>query len=340
MTMIDQTHRHYQVYGHRLCSGISLPELNEAEFATRDMSFRLLPERGGTALLTPDARLLSRRETTLGCDLLLYATGAGYVLRWEDFCDYAVSRDGRHIQCQLSPNSDIVWAQSTLYNMILSFALHLRGISNFHASGIQLPGGAVAFMADPGSGKSTMAATFALAGYPFLTDDVLAVQRESQGYQAFPGFPYMSLSAQSIANLMPEAERFGPLPAEGEKERVSIKRLGMSFSAGPVPLQALFLLERGDPQTALSIEPLDKAESVLGLLKHTNALPLLPLDLLQQHLKFVTDLTSVIPVYRLRYPSCYGRTAQTVAAVLRQQAQPVPRLDTGIAQRTLGVDHA
>ena len=199
---MNKSHFHYQVYGLRFCSGLPLEELPTANFEGRDVSFGLLPPDSEQRLFDPQAKLLTRRETNLGCDLSVYDTGDGYLLSWDEFCDYLVSKDGQHIQCQLRPSMDIEWVQNTLYSMILALTLQLRGVSNFHASCVQLPQGAVAFMADPGSGKSTMSAAFAVAGYPFLTDDIMAVKAATATDKAF------QICVHLITRLYPSLANF------------------------------------------------------------------------------------------------------------------------------------
>ncbi|MFQ6030163.1 MAG: hypothetical protein ACE5Q6_22035, partial [Dehalococcoidia bacterium] len=88
---MNESHIHYQVYGLQLCSGFPLRELTNADFAHRDVSFGLLPPDANRRLLDPKAKLVTRRETNLGCDLSLYDTGPGFVLSWEEFCDYLVT---------------------------------------------------------------------------------------------------------------------------------------------------------------------------------------------------------------------------------------------------------
>ena len=313
-----ETHWHYQVYGQRLCSSRPLRELPRFSFESRDVAFRYLPP--GEALDIPwqDCRLLTRRPTTLECDLSLYWTGAGFLLRWEGQCDFLVSEDGRYIQCQPSSDTQVMWTEGTLYNMILSFALFLRGVSNFHASAVALPDGAVGFMADPGSGKSSLAAGFTGAGFPFLTDDVLAVQEDSGAFLGYPGYPHVSLSCHSLDGLFGSISRPPVEFSNGEKERIALADLGASFSSQPVPLKALFILRRASDGRAICLERLPRIAAVQGLLEHTNCLPLLPREVLQPHLNFIERLTAAVPVYYLHYPSGLENVPRVIGAITQE----------------------
>ncbi|MBI4219112.1 MAG: hypothetical protein HY682_03135, partial [Chloroflexi bacterium] len=196
-------HLHYLVYGQRLCSNMPLPELPRARFDVRDMGFRASVSSSGGSLLPDGAVLRSRHETNLGCELLVYDAPGAHVLRWQGQCDFLISRDGVLIEWRAAPGVVPEWVNSTLYGVVMSYVLHIRGVGNLHASAVALPSGVIGFLADPGGGKSTLAASFAARGYPLVTDDLFALQRSGEGYAALPGFPYVSLSPASAGAVVP-----------------------------------------------------------------------------------------------------------------------------------------
>ena len=325
---LEQRHRHYVVYGQRLCSDLPLRELPRDQFQVRDIEFRTAHDNGAGGLLDAPARLLTRRSTNLDCDLSVYATSldsgggsTGYLLRWEGRCDFQVSADGDQIVCQAAPGTALGWVTASLYGIVLSFALHLKGVGNLHASSVVLPGGAVGFLAQPGSGKSTLAASFAQAGYSFLTDDVLALSEEGESINALPGFPFVSLNAQEVEYIWRGASPVDRLPLNQEKCRIQLNGSAEAFCAEAVPLKGIYLLERGEETSAVEISRLSLKEAIPRLLEETNALPLLPRETLSRHFAFVSRLVSRVPVWRLSYPSGLGHLKQVNDTVLAHHGQ-------------------
>jgi len=212
----------------------------------------------------------------------------------------------------------VQWVQSTLYGVVLSYALYLIGMGNLHASAVVLPGGAVGFLAEPESGKSTVAATFAKHGYPFLTDDVLALKEVPQGYLAYPGFPFVSLSAQSVDGLLGSAKGPARVPLNQEKQRVAIDGQWASFCPEPVSLCGLFIVSRSDEGAKIELERLSRVEAIGSLMEHTNCLPVLPIAIQRRQMAFVARLTARVPVWRLRYPTGFDHAPRIIQKVLEQ----------------------
>ena len=84
-------------------------------------------------------------------------------------------------------------AEACFVGPVLGVAAQQRGELLLHASAVPIGDGVVAFTAPPGAGKSTLAASFALAGYPLCSDDVLPVRFEHSRPLATPFLPKMKL---------------------------------------------------------------------------------------------------------------------------------------------------
>ena len=189
-------------------------------------------------------------------------------------------------------------------------------MSNFHASAVALPGGAAGFMADPGTGKSTLATAFAKEGYPFLTDDILALKEDSGKYSALPGILNLSLSSQSLDKLFGPAAGSPRISDIGGKQRLAVQDLRIPFSREPIPLNSLFVIDREVGAKQVRIKSLPRAEALRCLLDNTNCLPLMPREILQTHMAFAARLTDSVPVYRLVYPSSWEYMPQVISAIL------------------------
>ena len=335
---MSRSHWHYEVYGLRLCSGIPLVELPRSSFHFKDVAFSLqIESHEGETLSQGPAELLQRRLTTLGEYFSLFETNDSYILRWEGTGEFLVSKDGKTIRALTPATTDIVWVKGTLYGVVLSFVLHFMGIANLHSSGVVLPEGAVGFLADPGTGKSTLAASLVSQGHGFLTDDVLTIQGGANGYEAFPGFPYMSLDEFSMDVILGPSSLPAPTPGHTveDKQRVNCSDIGGQFHSGTAPLKGLFVLTRGpdddggdgraDPDKVV-VKRLSRSDALKCLLDNTVFLPLLPVDVLKRHMAFLAKLTETLPVWSLHYACGFENLPEITAKVLEVAgaAQAVP----------------
>ncbi|MEX0763055.1 MAG: hypothetical protein WD208_02230 [Dehalococcoidia bacterium] len=222
--------------------------------------------------------------------------------------------EGKYIRCEMKNIKDITWIQNILYGTVLSFALHMQSIGNLHASSVITKQGAIAFIAEPGTGKSTLAARFITTGYPFLTDDVLAITGDP--FVAQPGFPYTSLSTESIDGTLQGLSISKADSLSGGKHRVAIDGSWASFQTDPVPVSALFLLTRSRNDSPLKLEKVNRMEAIRSLVDNSVCLPFLPPEAVRRHLAFASRLSGEVPVWQLSYPSGFDHTDAAVEAVL------------------------
>jgi hypothetical protein len=62
----------------------------------------------------------------------------------------------------------------------------------------------VVFAAESGRGKSTLAASFAVNGFRFLTDDGLVLEPAGEGYAVLPSHPGEGKSLGEVCEIMLE----------------------------------------------------------------------------------------------------------------------------------------
>src|SRR5262245_27814108 len=101
----------------------------------------------------------------------LYRVDAGYLLRFPGLADFEISADGLAVRCQPTPETTDATSRHLYINQVLPLVLGRLGKMVFHASAVESDGGALAFVAESSRGKSTLAASFAMAGSPLLTDE-------------------------------------------------------------------------------------------------------------------------------------------------------------------------
>ncbi len=142
--------------------------------------------------------------------------------------------------------------QRGLFAAALPFAALLQGIEVFHAGAVVVEGRLAAVTAQSGGGKSTLAAFLRLAGACFFTDDVLALERCENDVVAHPGPPLLNLR-HSTAELLTPEERpvlgsiLGTDPTEA--------RVRTEPFETPLPVSALYFLDRRNDVAAVSFEP-------------------------------------------------------------------------------------
>jgi len=313
----------YAVYGLRLTSNVPLPQLMPAAFDETDIGFEYVRWERGFGLVSQSAVLQASFPTTLGDQLSMYHSREGMILRWEGKFDFQVADHGQMIRCATWPGISGPAMLATFYGAVLSFALHLRGVTNLHASAIVTPGGAVGFLADPGGGKSTLAAAFAKSGYPFLTDDLLALEEGTTGYIAYPGFPALSLTERSFRGLFGVDSGVSNSPSSERKRRIPVRDHWAQFQSTPARLRGLAILNRGPEGAPIDLTWLPRVEGLRGLLQHTNCLSLLPQDLQKRQMHFLAKLTAYVPVWSFTYPASYQHAHDVVRTLLRSTGERV-----------------
>lgn len=110
------------------------------------------------------------------------------------------------------PALDPAWQLEALCGPVLLHALAQRGVFVVHASAVRRPGGPlVAFTADSGVGKSTLARVAAASGWQRVADDLLPVAQKGGRIVALPHLPQPKLDASQ--QYPPDAPPAMPLAA-------------------------------------------------------------------------------------------------------------------------------
>lgn len=94
------------------------------------------------------------------------------------------------------PALDPAWQLEALCGPVLLHGLAQRGVFVLHASAARQPGGSlIAFTAESGVGKSTLARVAAASGWQRVADDLLPVAQQLGRIVALPHFPQPKLDA-------------------------------------------------------------------------------------------------------------------------------------------------
>jgi hypothetical protein len=269
----------YTAFGLGIHSELPLPELAPLP-APCDLRIRLdggpTPPPGRSRWLE-----LSREKA------LLYLEGTGMFKLLE----------GREIVLEPLGEARHSLLRMYLLGTVMAILLYQRGRLALHASSVAIGGRAVAFLAESGRGKSSLAAAMLKRGHLPLSDDVTPVEFAGGTAQVYPGCSYLKVDPQVAALLGQDARRLDPIdPAES--------KLRWDFPAprtpGPIPLTRVFVLEEGQEP---GIHPLRPQEAVIELIRNSY-----PTRLLRasdaQHLAQCGQLARGVKVARLRRSAC------------------------------------
>lgn len=332
LCFLDMMHQ-YHAYGLRIRSAIRFPELvaaPDAQAADLTIVHDALPD-------APD--FLPERSVQVHTeDTTIYA-------HWTRLGTYAAD-NGTRIRFRPAPYATPNMQRLPLVGVMMGLILHQRGVCTMHGSAVALPEGAVAFVGPKGAGKSTTAAALQDAGYPLLSDDVLALHPIGPGpastidaaktFCIEPAFPQIKLwpDAAAAVGQSPDAlDALAPrLPKRAWRARDR-------FARHAAPLQAVYVLDFGDTLTRTRLAP---REAFAALLAETYA----PRFVGRHgtgaaHFQQITALVKHVPVYRLSRPRNLDALPDLVDAIAA--TAPAPRSAAAVPRRAplpASPDHA
>lgn len=224
----------------------------------------------------------------------------GYSVNYFGVADFFISSDGIDTRV-VSTFSDSKHGVEHVYrNQILPMALSRQGRLVVHASALDSGGECVAFIGMSGRGKSTLAASFALIGYPFLTDDGLVVSVVDGVHSGSPRKAILSLREPSKQHF----EKNSALPIEallrGPKWAIE-GGAHLPHCDQTLPLSGLYFLGEGVAND-VQIEPMSPHQAIQLLLSNTFVLDTTDKAALQVHFRQISKLVAEVPCFSLDYP--------------------------------------
>jgi hypothetical protein len=203
---------------------------------------------------------------TVELDPYCFATPTQYLLNIPGIARYLVN-DGREIVIDPDPAAPVLDVRAYLLGSIFVVLCQQRGLLPLHASAIAGKSGVVAFLANSGQGKSTLAAHFAQRGFRVLADDICLVDATQQGAaMVIPTAPWLKLWRNSLESLGRGAEGLDRVFSEDEKYR-----LPLAPALTPEPISKLIFLEgNGISSLTTEIEEVPRVQAVPLLMDLTH----------------------------------------------------------------------
>lgn len=214
-------------------------------------------------------------------------------IRFAGIGAFAIRR-GCEIEVEPEPQANLQEMRLALLGPVFAVLLHQRGLLVLHASSVASNNRAIAFLAEAGGGKSTIAAAMLTRGYQLVTDDLVAVAPDAaHSPTIYPAFPFLKVWPEAADALGRDVLAAPRVSAQLDKRVWQIADVATS----PVTLSCIYVLDQGvHPR----IEPLSAQESFITLVRHTFVAHLLnATDTTQKHFQQCSILVNQVPVRRL-----------------------------------------
>jgi hypothetical protein len=246
----------YLVGGITLISEIALPELpliQQQDATLHPVTIRL----GEVPCQLPDAV-----EVDPDC----FVTTTQYLLSVAGIARYLVT-EGREIVVDPEVNAVPLDVRAYLLGAIFVVLCQQRGLLPLHASAVAGKSGVVAFLANSGQGKSTLAAHLAQRGFRVIADDICLIDAALTGAaMVIPTAPWLKLWRNSLENLGREAEGLDRVFSDDDKYRLPLAPV---FEPEPI-LKLVFLEDNEVSPTTTEIEEVPRVEAVPLLMNLTH----------------------------------------------------------------------
>jgi hypothetical protein len=256
-------------------------------------------------------------------------TGDGeHVLRFRRFAEFIVGDEGRSIcwRAPLATRPETV--RHLLLDQVLPAVAFEHSLIGLHASAVVINGQGVAFAGPSSRGKSSLAASFALDGYPILTDDSLMLDWQRRVPRAVPSYPSLRLWKDAAARFLGASRGLVPVAQYTSKLRVGTHDPAIGFRVRPVRVRRIYLIEprRG----AVRIAGLSSRQAYIELLKVSFRLDPLDRAASRREVVALAAVAQHVPVARLRVPSGLQSFGDVHRAILADLDLASTRTTSGV----------
>ncbi len=274
------------------------------------------------------------------CQAEFHAAERGYLLRFPGQADFLLEpavEDGSsgerpvsdfRITGWPSPECDAKNTINLYHNAIQPLLGNHSGGLFLHGSAVMIGGaragtdmghgntgmiedGAVAFLGLSRGGKTTLAGSFARAGQPFLTEDVIDLRLRDGKYWLQPKRSKLRLFADSARFLLGEDTDIVDSNLKQDVEAGA----DFPFTDHAVPLKQIYVLGT-DHRAPLSIRQYSLQEALGALMPHSFILDVEDKARLRGHFARLADLSQDIGCYALDFTRDYAELPRVQGAVL------------------------
>jgi hypothetical protein len=192
------------------------------------------------------------------------ASESEFLLRISGVAAY-YAREGVEIIVDPEAGAPELDLRSYLMGSLFAVICHQRGFLPLHASAIETPQGAVAFLGASGAGKSSTVAFLARRGRRVLADDICVVDPAAPRKQrVLPVAPWLKLWDTTLEAMGESSHGLPRVFAEDDKYRYALQQPDSTTA-----LAELILLERDDAVTMPVFERLSAVQAMQAVLDFT-----------------------------------------------------------------------
>jgi GTPase SAR1 family protein len=306
----------YSVCNAALESDLAFPELDEVECSDPEFRFRFCHTSAGDGGDCEWLHIWSLEDGTPW--LLLGRLASGYLLRFPEMGDFAVSQDAGDIRCYARSHTPAATIRHLFLDQVVPLLLSRQGCLVLHGSAVSVPEGAIAFVGPTGSGKSTLASSFSKDGMAVLTDDCLLLQEECGRLTAIPSYPGVRLWPETADAMFGKGKTLAEVAHYTEKRRVD-RSVGIEFCTRPTELRRMYFLpppEEAEQTAEVRIEPLSSRDAVVELVKYTYLIDVTDRQRLRQEFERLSRVAVQPLFYRLACPRDFSRLAEVRQAIV------------------------
>jgi hypothetical protein len=228
-----------------------------------------------------------------------------------------VAFNARHITCYPSESASRETIQQLLVGHVIPLLFFERGALPLHASAVLTGHGVLAFVAQTGGGKSTLAAAIGTRGYSIMTDDCAVVEVANEVCRVRPLDNGLRLRSDTLHMLQRTArsakEHSGSV---ARKTRVTAPMLGLQTYDRPARLHQIYFLELVRGARRPTIEPVSRADAILALMVSSFQIATDEPDRLRHMFEILSRVVTQAPVLRLSVPRGLQCLSEVVDAVL------------------------
>lgn len=278
---MSKCYKAYQLVVRSECS-LPLPEV-EAESFDVDLTFNKI----------------NKVSAFMNDDLVEYSYSAEdeLLICWPAIGKMLIQR-GNTVQIDKNGVCSLSRALLPVPGTVMSVILCQRGLTVLHGSCVRKDHRGLIFVGEKGYGKSTLGAWMNNNGYPFVSDDVCALEGIAGDIYIRPSFPTVKLYPEVLRFIGDEPGKYEKVHPQIEKRRVPIQH----FSEKNTNVKAICVLAGGE---ALRLDVLYGMEAIQELLKHMMINRFAegqPSNLMAQVFQQVSRLVQNVPIYRLTRP--------------------------------------
>ena len=251
--------------------------------------------KGGTALWV--------EERAGGALLFSFPAGGRFLLREHE------------VWCETGSPADRSITEEYLLSTVLPFLLETRGRIVLHGSGVRMGEEAVGFLAHSGGGKSTLAANLVQFGWPFVTDDLLVIERLGNQWVVHTGPPEVRLWPEMADQFVSDGLNLKEVAESCGKRRFELREVNWT-QRGPFRLQLGHLYLPARQPGAPHMSPVPPRDAIIELVRYSFLARLTDaMGIACERLEKLAAIAEEVPLARLYYDSGFDEVDRLTAVL-------------------------